>query len=291
VCPHAQPGWPIRGASPAAARHSSTHAPTMHTHTCRESAVLAPTDDGAHSRCFISESFDETSHFETTMSDVQHVYRRLTGQVIGAVAPNLAVHQQAARASGSSMLRTDCRVCGCTQHTGAGLVRGCGVAASTLSLRGVSSTSLQWIYDVMHMHITPLATRAPQSRRPPPPAWHPPPPSLPASAVETESARAVPLAAAAMHPGGSPPPQQLHGTTRIPHKYWCVLRVLRAWAWVENLQVAPGFVELLHIELLSGALVQRDQHHLHTALAPHSHHTGPLTCTTRTKQRAGRRPG
>jgi hypothetical protein len=49
--------------------------------TCRESAVLAPTDDGAHSRCFISESFDETSHFETTMSDVQHVYRRLTGQV------------------------------------------------------------------------------------------------------------------------------------------------------------------------------------------------------------------
>jgi hypothetical protein len=43
--------------------------------------VLAPTDDGATSRCFISTSFDETSHFESTIHDVQHVYRRLTGEV------------------------------------------------------------------------------------------------------------------------------------------------------------------------------------------------------------------
>ena len=91
--------------------------------------MLAPTDDGAHSRCFISESFDETSHFETTMSDVQLVYHRLTGQV--RTTPGKCSGGKEEQVRVARTLRTDGRrgyVRACTQHTGAGLVRGCGVA-------------------------------------------------------------------------------------------------------------------------------------------------------------------
>ncbi|CAM9404012.1 unnamed protein product [Laminaria digitata] len=44
------------------------------------STTLAPVEDGMADRCFISESYDATSHFETTATDVQSLYERVTGQ-------------------------------------------------------------------------------------------------------------------------------------------------------------------------------------------------------------------
>ena len=39
----------------------------------------APNADGAADSCYISKSFDATSHFETTSMDVLSLYKRITG--------------------------------------------------------------------------------------------------------------------------------------------------------------------------------------------------------------------
>lgn len=44
------------------------------------SDVYRPTDAGSQSQVFISESFDATSHFETTCDDVLNIFRRGTGE-------------------------------------------------------------------------------------------------------------------------------------------------------------------------------------------------------------------
>jgi len=41
-----------------------------------------PTDDGTKDKCFVSTSFDATSHFETTCLDVMDIYRRITGKEV-----------------------------------------------------------------------------------------------------------------------------------------------------------------------------------------------------------------
>ena len=45
--------------------------------------VFVPVDDGAASRCFISESYDATSHFETAAADIMSLYKRVTGDTLG----------------------------------------------------------------------------------------------------------------------------------------------------------------------------------------------------------------
>ena len=44
------------------------------------SDIYQPTDEGKDSQVFISESFDATSHFETTCTDVLNIFRRGTGE-------------------------------------------------------------------------------------------------------------------------------------------------------------------------------------------------------------------
>ena len=44
------------------------------------SDVYKPTDDGSQSQIFISETFDATSHFETTCTDVLNIFKRGTGE-------------------------------------------------------------------------------------------------------------------------------------------------------------------------------------------------------------------
>jgi Rab GDP dissociation inhibitor len=44
------------------------------------SDLYKPLNDGKDSQIFISESFDATSHFETTCSDVLDIFRRGTGE-------------------------------------------------------------------------------------------------------------------------------------------------------------------------------------------------------------------
>ena len=39
-----------------------------------------PTDNGLHSQLFISESYDATTHFETTCLDVLNIFKRGTGE-------------------------------------------------------------------------------------------------------------------------------------------------------------------------------------------------------------------
>ena len=41
---------------------------------------LEPLGDGTDNNVFISNSFDSTSHFETTCTDVKDLYRRVTGK-------------------------------------------------------------------------------------------------------------------------------------------------------------------------------------------------------------------
>lgn len=43
------------------------------------SEVMAPLDDGTADRCFISKSYDATSHFQSTALDVLDLYERVTG--------------------------------------------------------------------------------------------------------------------------------------------------------------------------------------------------------------------
>jgi Rab GDP dissociation inhibitor len=42
--------------------------------------LVEPTDDGTKDQCFVSSSYDETSHFETTSMDVLDIYKRITGK-------------------------------------------------------------------------------------------------------------------------------------------------------------------------------------------------------------------
>jgi len=44
------------------------------------SPLYKPNDDGVSNQLFVSESYDATSHFETTCSDVLSIYRRGTGE-------------------------------------------------------------------------------------------------------------------------------------------------------------------------------------------------------------------
>jgi len=41
--------------------------------------LMVPTADGLKDKCFITESFDPTTHFETAITDVLNVYERITG--------------------------------------------------------------------------------------------------------------------------------------------------------------------------------------------------------------------
>jgi Rab GDP dissociation inhibitor len=43
------------------------------------SDLLEPVTDGRHDKCFISKSYDATSHFETAANDVLSLYHRVTG--------------------------------------------------------------------------------------------------------------------------------------------------------------------------------------------------------------------
>ncbi|CAM9847134.1 unnamed protein product [Discosporangium mesarthrocarpum] len=48
-----------------------------------------PLDDGIADRCFISTSYDATSHFETTAQDVESLYERIMGQKLDlTIDPN-----------------------------------------------------------------------------------------------------------------------------------------------------------------------------------------------------------
>mmetsp|Transcript_38012 Transcript_38012/g.65607 ORF Transcript_38012/g.65607 Transcript_38012/m.65607 type:complete len:94 (-) Transcript_38012:139-420(-) len=42
--------------------------------------TFGPVGDGLDNKCFISKSYDETSHFRTAADDVLDLYFRITGQ-------------------------------------------------------------------------------------------------------------------------------------------------------------------------------------------------------------------
>jgi len=44
------------------------------------SDVLEPLADGTGDKVFISKSFDQTTHFETTCEDIMDIYKRITGK-------------------------------------------------------------------------------------------------------------------------------------------------------------------------------------------------------------------
>jgi Rab GDP dissociation inhibitor len=44
--------------------------------------LLEPVGDGTQDNCFISKSYDATSHFETAADNVLSLYRRITGTEI-----------------------------------------------------------------------------------------------------------------------------------------------------------------------------------------------------------------
>ena len=50
------------------------------------SPMYKPTDSGAQSQVFISESYDATTHFETTCNDVLEIFKRATGKPFGGFA-------------------------------------------------------------------------------------------------------------------------------------------------------------------------------------------------------------
>lgn len=52
------------------------------------SETFKPVSDGTSDGVFISESFDATSHFETTCDDVSDIYRRVTGKKLDLTLPN-----------------------------------------------------------------------------------------------------------------------------------------------------------------------------------------------------------
>jgi Rab GDP dissociation inhibitor len=42
--------------------------------------LYVPLNDGRDDHCYISKSYDATSHFETTTDDVKDIYQRITGK-------------------------------------------------------------------------------------------------------------------------------------------------------------------------------------------------------------------
>ena len=44
--------------------------------------LLEPRTDGCENRCFISKSYDATSHFETAANDILNLYKRITGKYV-----------------------------------------------------------------------------------------------------------------------------------------------------------------------------------------------------------------
>lgn len=46
------------------------------------SDLLVPVEDGHGDNCYISKSYDATSHFETAADDVLSLYTRITGSVL-----------------------------------------------------------------------------------------------------------------------------------------------------------------------------------------------------------------
>jgi Rab GDP dissociation inhibitor len=42
--------------------------------------LYVPVEDGTKDCCYISKSYDATSHFETTTDDVKDIYRRVMGK-------------------------------------------------------------------------------------------------------------------------------------------------------------------------------------------------------------------
>jgi Rab GDP dissociation inhibitor len=42
--------------------------------------LYVPIDDGRKDHCYISKSYDATSHFETTTDDVKDIYLRIMGK-------------------------------------------------------------------------------------------------------------------------------------------------------------------------------------------------------------------
>jgi Rab GDP dissociation inhibitor len=42
--------------------------------------LYVPIEDGTKDHCYISKSYDATSHFETTTDDVKDIYRRIVGK-------------------------------------------------------------------------------------------------------------------------------------------------------------------------------------------------------------------
>lgn len=46
--------------------------------------LMVPNEDGTKDKCFLTESFDPTTHFETAITDVLAVYERITGALPSA---------------------------------------------------------------------------------------------------------------------------------------------------------------------------------------------------------------
>ncbi len=44
------------------------------------SDLFVPVGDGSADKCYISSSYDATSHFETMADDVLSLYKRITGE-------------------------------------------------------------------------------------------------------------------------------------------------------------------------------------------------------------------
>ncbi|KYR02420.1 Rab GDP dissociation inhibitor alpha [Tieghemostelium lacteum] len=54
-----------------------------------------PITDGTQDKCFISKSYDATSHFETTCADVMDIYKRITGKdLVLTIHPNILQQQK-----------------------------------------------------------------------------------------------------------------------------------------------------------------------------------------------------
>jgi len=51
------------------------------------SPMYVPTSDGTRDKCFISQSYDSTSHFESTSADVMDIYQRITGHAMDLSPP------------------------------------------------------------------------------------------------------------------------------------------------------------------------------------------------------------
>ena len=58
--------------------------------------LYKPTDDGKESRVFVTESYDATSHFETTCLDVLNVYERAVGEKLDLDKPRPGAEEAAA---------------------------------------------------------------------------------------------------------------------------------------------------------------------------------------------------